>query len=397
MTPRLPQRAETVVIGGGIVGTCIAGFLAEAGMAVTLLDSGHAAGSTSNAGSLHVQMQSRFMRLYPAQVPGLEAQLPLYPLAVRFWAELGARLGLDFEMKLTGGLMVAESEEQLAFLGHKAARERALGLDVEILGRSDVERMAPYLGPAIVGAELCRDEGKLNPLAANKALAGWTRGLGVDRRPGVRVTAVAADTDGFVVESDAGRMACRRLVIAAAWDSGRLAAPFGLAIPSVAEPLNIAITEPASPLIGHLVQHADRMITLKQLGSGQVVIGGGWPALPAAGNAAPGLELDSLIASATLGLHVVPALGQLRILRCWAGNNTVVDGRGVLGRVAGHPGLAVAIPGDAGYTLGPLAARMVADDILGRAPMVDIEQFRPERFNVALPAQAAGDGGGNGQ
>ena len=388
MNDKPSRRTETVVIGGGIVGTCIAGFLAEAGMAVTVLDAGHAAGSTSNAGSLHVQMQSRFIRLYPDRVPGLEVQLPLYPLAVRFWADLGTRLGLDFELNLTGGLMVAETPDQLAFLETKAARERALGLDVEILGREAVRRLAPYLGPAIIGAELCRNEGKLNPLAANHGLAAWTRRLGVAWRHGVHVTDIARDGDGYVVHSAAGPLSCNRVVIAAAWDSGRLAAPFGLVIPSVAEPLNIAITEAARPLIGHLVQHADRMITLKQLAAGQVVIGGGWPARAGAGSAVPGLELDSLIASATLGLHVVPALGQLRIIRCWAGNNTVVDGRGVLGRVAGWPGLAIAIPGDAGYTLGPLAARMVADDILGRVPTADIEDFRPERFNVALLAQA---------
>ncbi|WP_426169420.1 NAD(P)/FAD-dependent oxidoreductase [Sandarakinorhabdus sp. DWP1-3-1] len=388
MTGTPVRRADAVVIGGGVVGTCIAGFLAEAGMAVTVLDAGHAAGSTSNAGSLHVQMQSRFMRLYPDRVAGLEAQLPLYPLAVRFWADFGARLGLDFELKLTGGLMVAETPDQLAFLETKAARERELGLDVEILGSDAVRQLAPYLGPAIVGAELCRNEGKLNPLAANAGLAGWTRRLGVAWQRGVMVTGIAPDGDGYVVDSSAGPLSCRHVVIAAGWDSGRLAAPFGLAIPSVAEPLNIAITEPAQPLIGHLVQHADRMITLKQLAAGQVVIGGGWPARPGDGSAVPGLELDSLVASASLAQHVVPALGQLRIIRCWAGNNTVVDGRGVLGGVAGWPGLAVAIPGDAGYTLGPLAARMVADDILGRASIADITGFRPERFNVALVAQA---------
>lgn len=382
-------RAETVVIGGGIVGTCVAGFLAEAGMAVTVLDAGHAAGSTSNAGSLHVQMQSRFMRLYPDRVAGMQAQLPLYPLAVRFWSELGERLGLDFELKLTGGLMVAETQEQLAFLEVKAARERSLGLDVEILGRADVERMAPYLGPAIVGAELCRNEGKLNPLTANRGLTAWTRSLGVAWRRGVNVTAITPDGSGYVVHTNSSAFTCRRVVIAAAWDSGRLAAPFGLAIPSIPEPLNIAITEAAEPLIGHLVQHADRMITLKQLGSGQVVIGGGWPARAGCGDQVPGLELDSMIASATLGLHVVPSLGRLRIIRCWAGNNTVVDGRGVLGCLAGWPGMAVAIPGDAGYTLGPLAARMVADDILDREGVTDIQDFRPERFNVALPAQSA--------
>ena len=38
------------------------------------------------------------------------------------------------------------------------------------------------------------------------------------------------------------------------------------------------ITEATEPLIHHMVQHADRPITLKQLAAGMVVIGGGWPA-----------------------------------------------------------------------------------------------------------------------
>jgi glycine/D-amino acid oxidase-like deaminating enzyme len=44
------------------------------------------------------------------------------------------------------------------------------------------------------------------------------------------------------------------------------------------------------------------------------------------------------------------------------------------------PGLFVAIPGDAGYTLGPLSARLVADVMLGRAPGEDISLFSPARF-----------------
>ena len=51
------------VVGGGIVGLCLAGFLAEAGHGVVLVDDGRHSGTTANAGSLHVQMQSRFMRL----------------------------------------------------------------------------------------------------------------------------------------------------------------------------------------------------------------------------------------------------------------------------------------------------------------------------------------------
>ena len=140
------------------------------------------------------------------------------------------------------------------------------------------------------------------------------------------------------------------------------------------------ITEPTAPMLGHLVQHADRMITLKQLASGQIVIGGGWPATVAGPRDHPTVLLPSMIASATLARHVVPALAPLRIIRTWAGINTTVDGRGVLGECAVVPGLFVAIPGDAGYTLGPLSARLVADLMLGRAPEVDIADYSPDRF-----------------
>jgi len=378
------NRAETVIVGGGIVGTCLAGFLAEAGMAVLVLDHGHAAGTTSNAGSLHVQMQSRFMRLYPESVPGMEAQLPLYPQAVAFWRTLEEQCRADFELRMTGGLMVAETPAQFAFLKVKAARERALGLDVAILDRAELDRIAGYLGSSVIGAELCANEGKLNPLAANAALRDWTAGLGVRRLDGVSVDAFEQGEGEYVLRAGARTLRAGRVVLAAGWGTGALAARHGLAIPSVAEPLHMNITEPAAPLIGHLVQHADRMITLKQLGSGQVVIGGGWPARAGEGSRVPGVELDSMIASATLAQHVVPALAPLRIIRCWAGNNTVVDGRGVLGAVPGRTGLFVAIPGDAGYTLGPLAARMVADVVIGRTPATDIAPFTPDRFAGAV-------------
>jgi glycine/D-amino acid oxidase-like deaminating enzyme len=379
----LPSRVDTVVIGGGVVGTCLAGFLAEGGMEVIVLDDGHGAGSNSNAGSLHVQMQSRFMRLYPEQVAGMEAQLPLYRAAVGYWRALGDAIDGDFGLEMTGGLMVAETAEQLGFLRNKARRERAAGLEVEVLGRTELDRIAPYLGSAVVGAELCADEGKIDPLAANLALRGWTRGLGVRRVDGVTVDAIARDGTGWRLAVGRHAVRCRRVVLAAGAGSASLARALGIAIPARAEPLHIAITEPATPMIGHLVQHADRMITLKQLKDGQVVIGGGWPALPGARRRPPATLSGSFGGSTALAGHVVPAVGGLEVIRAWAGNNTVVDGRGVLGPIEGEGHLYVAIPGDAGYTLGPLSARAVADTMLGRAPSISLQPYAPQRFREA--------------
>jgi glycine/D-amino acid oxidase-like deaminating enzyme len=140
------------------------------------------------------------------------------------------------------------------------------------------------------------------------------------------------------------------------------------------------ITEGTEHFIEHLVQHADRQITMKQLAAGMVVIGGGWPARLAGPDEHPTVELDSLVGSLSLAQHVVPRIGALRLVRTWAGVNTSVDGRPVIGPVAGVPGLFFAIPGDAGYTLGPFTARLVADAIQGRAPGIPITEFSADRF-----------------
>ena len=97
-THALPRRhADVAVIGAGIVGLCLAGFLAQSGRDVMLIDAGGSAASTANAGSLHVQMQSRFMRLFPERVAGFEQQLPLtygIPLGHLFLTTILCRIKL---------------------------------------------------------------------------------------------------------------------------------------------------------------------------------------------------------------------------------------------------------------------------------------------------------------
>jgi len=383
------RKVEVAVIGSGIVGHCLSGFLAEEGVGVALIDAGVVGGTTANAGSLHVQMQSRFMRVYPHLVAGMESTLHLYVKAVRFWQAFETRLGTPIDLKITGGLMVAEDRVQLDFLAKKAERERELGLEVDILDRKELERIAPYLGPAVVGGELCHLEGKLNPLLANAAVRRWINGLSVTLLAQELVQRVERIGAGFRLHSARGAVDASRVVIAAGSGSRSVAASLGVNLPVAPEPLHMNITEPTGPLIGHLVQHADRAITLKQFGTGQVVIGGGWPARLAEGESYPRVELASIIGNLTLAQHIVPAVAPLRVIRTWAGVNTTGDGSSILGPVEAMPGLFVAIPGDAGYTLGPLCARLVADAVLGRKPEVDIRPYSPMRFGALSRAVRA--------
>ena len=59
-----PQAmVDTVVIGGGLLGTTIAYYLAKAGTRVHLVDAGQINGqaSSQNAGSLHFQLEYRMI------------------------------------------------------------------------------------------------------------------------------------------------------------------------------------------------------------------------------------------------------------------------------------------------------------------------------------------------
>jgi glycine/D-amino acid oxidase-like deaminating enzyme len=374
------ETIDLLVVGGGIVGLTAAIAAAEGGARVALVDAAINAGSNANAGSLHVQMQSRFIRLFPDQAPNVEASLPLYLSAVKEWERLDREIG-PFELVRKGGLMLAESAEQMAFLEQKAAREARQGLHVDLLDRSELDQLAPWLGEQIVGAELCHDEGKLNPLVANVRLRARAIELGVDMQID-HVTGLS-QRGHVTVHCASGRVHhCDKVILAAAWGVGSLVQEFGLDLPVKAEPLHMNITEAGAGQINHLIQHAERSITLKQFGSGQIVIGGGWQAQSRGDQDVPGVLAQSLLGNVALAARLVPAISQLRVLRTWAGMNTTLDGKSLLGCVPGAERIILAVPGDAGYTLGPLCGRAAACLALGKEPPLDIDAFTPGRFSA---------------
>jgi glycine/D-amino acid oxidase-like deaminating enzyme len=313
----------------------------------------------------------------------LKSTLHLYPKAIACWRRLETELQADFELEITGGLAVAETPEQLAFLERKTHEERALGLDVELIGQSELRHIAPYLDTALLGAEFCALEGKVNPLRANAALRKAAVARGVHIVDSVAVQRIRPEGRGFVVLTAAGDLPCGQVVIASGGGSHGLAEALGLSMRGSPSALHMNATEPVAPVIRHLVQHSELAITLKQQAGGNVIIGGGWAAhLPATRNMA-GVRLDSIIGSNTLAAHLVPQIASARVVRSWAGVNTTVDGLSLVGEVPSIRGLHFAVPGFAGYTLGPLIARLVADCVLGRAPAEDIAPYSIERFQRA--------------
>ena len=161
----------------------------------------------------------------------------------------------------------------------------------------------------------------------------------------------------------------------------------GLAVPGVAQPQHMNVTEMAPPVLAHLVQHVSRRLTLKQAVNGTVVVGGGWRAATDRRPRCVGVIADSVTGNLAVATRIVPAVGALRLVRAWAGQSLMTDGNAIVGEPRDMPGFFNAIPANSGFTTGPLTARVVADALLGRTTR-DLAPYSIDRFAPAAGPDA---------
>jgi D-hydroxyproline dehydrogenase subunit alpha len=373
------HATDVLIIGGGVVGCSLAYFLARNGVEVCLVEGGEINGQASgtNAGSLHVQLTSAPAAGDDEGVARLSPFLRLGADAVDLWKELSDGFDHDVGLRLDGGLMVAESDADVALLNRKMILERSSGLDVEMLSADEIRRRYPYFPETVIAAELCADEGRIDPLLAGAALVADAVRAGARIMDHAPLIALERTDHGFTAHTAKGAIRCARVVNAAGAWSAAVAALIGVALPVRGEVSQVSVTEPAPPLLESLVQHAGRHLTLKQARRGNFIIGGGWPAQ--VGDGGFDVRRASIEGNLWTARHVLPALGPLHLIRCWAGIKPVVgDGVPILGEVPGMSGFFLCVT--KGYTIAPLCARLVAETIMGQCPSLDIGPYSVGRF-----------------
>jgi glycine/D-amino acid oxidase-like deaminating enzyme len=376
------STCDVLVVGGGITGSATAYRLAQAGVDVLLVERHdlNTQGSGYNAGSLHSQLQHEpFLHLGEDWARAYAPATRFLADSTAIWQTLGDELDSDLEVALLGGILVAETEQQLRDVERKVAIERAQGLDVELLAAADLRRIAPYVSDRMVGGELCRSEGKANPLLAGPALARAAERHGARILPHTELLALEQTGTGFRAQTGTGTIEARRVVSAGGIDAGRVTALLGRPLPVEAHAIQVSVTEPVAPLVRHLLYFAGDMLTLKQARVGSLLIGGGWPARRTA-DGTPTVNPESLRDNLALAQTVVPALAGARLLRAWAGFvNGTEDWLPIVGELPGVPGLYVGVFPYMGFTAGPLLGQVLADLVTGRSER-DLTPFSPARF-----------------
>ncbi len=382
------ERADVAIIGGGLVGCAAAWQLSRKGASVVLIEAGdiNAGASGQNAGSLHFQIERRFLENGDDLAEQGAQIVALSRHAVSDWATIEADLGTDLHVAMNGGLMVAETAEQVALLERKAERESHEGLAVRTIDGDEARAIAPYLAPGILAANFSADEGHADPRAVTPALADAARREGASVRTATRVRTIARDTGRFRIEGDGFALCADQLLVAAGAWGADICALINIHMPLYPVALLMNATECTRPMVPHLVQHVGRRLSLKQTHAGNLLIGGGWPSRLAQTQDG-GFDLsakaqmipESLTGNLLAARDVVPGVTRLNLIRSWTGVTAITsDQLPIVGPVPRMPGLWVAAGGSA-FTLGLTFARMLADAMTG-GDADELSLLSPARF-----------------
>ncbi len=363
---------DVAVVGGGVMGMASALFLARGGMRVVLLERDQLcrAASGVNAGTLTLHMTRA--ALIPYALGGF-----------RMWQEAERWLGRGVDAVATAGLCLAFTPAEAELLAERVRLRRAAGAPVALIDAAEARRIEPGLSPALLLAAHSPIDGHARAHLTGLAFRGALTAAGVAIRENCAVGRITPGGTGFRLETAAGPLAARRVVLAGGAWLGGLLALLGVGITVKALVNQLAVTERLAPVMRSVVTIANGLLSLKQFANGTVLIGGGWQGRGDLASGETAIVEENLCGNLRLAAWTVPRLRMARIVRAWLGFEAETrDAMPLLGPVPGIAGAFVIGAVHSGYTSGPFMARLLAQALLGEAP--ELPLFDPARL---LPPQ----------
>jgi len=381
------MKSDVIVIGAGIIGSSIAYNLAQRKASVILVEKGDLAAGSSGACDGLIFLQSK--------KPGIHLQLAME--SRKRFARLRSSLPVAIEYRECGGMVVIESDEELAVMQQFVKEQQEIGLDVTLLNADRARQLEPHLSEHILGATRSPLDGQVNPIALTLGFALGAKNLGAQVITGATVHGIDT-TSGRVsaVETDTGRFEADIIVNAAGSHAPEIGTMVGLPIPIEPRRGQIIVTEACPSMLNHCMISAKYIaakfnpkiakaggegISIEQTENGNFLLGStrefvGYDKR----TTSKGLKS---IAAKTAG--IVPALEQVNVIRAFAGLRPyTLDGLPILGPVADVPGffMAAGHEGD-GIALSPITGELIAQMIITGKSDFPLDAFRLSRFNVA--------------
>ncbi|MBT8096196.1 MAG: FAD-binding oxidoreductase [Woeseia sp.] len=426
--PTLPDAADVVIIGGGIVGVSTAWFLAKQNINVVLCEKGRVACEQSGRNWGWVRQQGRDPR-----------ELPLMIESRRVWETLENDIQQDVGFRECGCLFMARTERDEERLASWLPVAREYGLDTKIISGAALENTLgsnsqQWRSALYTGSDCRAEPHKAAPAIATAAERAGARILtncavrGIDTSAGV--------TSGVVTEH--GRIAAPIVLCAAgAWTS-MFCRSLGIRVPQLKVRGTVVRTGAAPKVLDGCV--FDDLVGIRRRQDGGYTVAHGSildhsitpTTLRYARKFLPALRQELNVLRLSIGADFVeelrmptrwdlekpapfekkrllnpapnakvldgirknlatafPALKDVPIVESWAGMvETSPDVLPIIGGHADLPGFFVASGFSGhGFGIGPGAGKVIADMLTGANTGYDLAPFRLQRFFDGSPIE----------
>ncbi len=396
MTPPLPDAADVVIVGAGVMGASIAFQIAKTDPSkrVLVLDQHRVLGGMS--GRTFGQIRLHYSN---------ELTLQMARFGVDYVQNWDQEVGVGASGYVPFGYLLIVTEKDLAACERNVDLARGLGIDTRCVDRAGIEALEPAINTVGLAGGAWEPSGGY--IDITRMTLGWfeaARALGdVAVHSGIRVEGLDV-TAGAVtaVETNAGTVAAEQVVVAVGPWSRALLQTAGVEapidayrldtmycrVPDGARQVQRCVTDCQSnfvvrPDMGPVMLAAAYPGTMEQVSEPLV-------------EPTPESEAAHLARIRSACAERFPGLSEVAPLRSVSGSYDITpDWHPVLGSVEEVSGLHLAAGFSGhGLKLSPAVGQVIAAEILGQAPAFDIHPFRLSRFAENEPMFLAYGPGG---
>ena len=378
------NKAETVIIGGGCVGTSIAHHLTKMGSTdVALLEKGFLAWGATGKSSAIVNMG-----VWNVSKPLLKMLIESIEIFHNFADTVGGESGFT-----QSGWMGVAGPAQATRIEEAVHLQNETGANSQLLSAQELKELEPRIFADDVRIGIYEPtSGYADPVKTANAFAHQAEMKGAQILTGVQVTKITTE-NGHVsgVETNRGPIKASRVVCAANVWAKELFAKLEVNIPIEPTRKQVCLFKrPADFGKAHMVtDDFVNDIYMKPEGE-QTLVGEiespGSPMDP--DNYNEGIDSDRVLRYSQKVVHRFPAMGAAISKGGYSGPYDVSpDGHPILDEIPKIAGLycAVGMSGH-GFRFSPVTGRLVAEFILrGKTSGVDIKEFRLSRFSEGKP------------
>ncbi len=420
-SPALPASADVVVIGGGIIGSFTAYYLAQRGMSVALLEKGRIGAEQSSRNWGWCRQQNRDAR-----------ELPMATKSLDLWEEFAADSGEETGFSRCGLLYLSDDEAELAQWAKWRDFARTVGVTTQMLNGAEASARGQATGKAWKGGVFSGSDGTADPSKAAPSVARAFMKLGgtVHQECAARGLELAGGRVCGVVTERGTIRTDTAVLSGGAWASS-FCRQLGVTFPQATIKSTVLALAPGAEGLPPAFHTKKITVTRRGDGGHTLAVGGRgrldvtpqslrfaadflpmfarrWRSLTPGGLEGmrtgheslkrwaldqptpmermrvldPTPDRRTIRLARERAIQALPALRDVPVASAWAGYiDTTPDGVPAIGELRQVPGLVLSAGYSGhGFGIGPGAGHLTAQIVAGDRPNYDPSGFAPDRF-----------------